>query len=75
IINAGAKVEQLYRQNGYVVAHFAESTEGNARLMVFDKSGTVYTSHDASDRATINENGVMIYRLSGTNQLVKAELK
>ena len=75
VINAGAKVEQLYRQNGYVVAHFAESTEGNARLMVFDKSGTVYTSHDASDRATINENGVMIYRLSGTNQLVKAELR
>ncbi|MBQ2994422.1 MAG: hypothetical protein IJD56_02880, partial [Peptococcaceae bacterium] len=75
IINAGAKVEQLYRQNGYVVAHFAEGTEGNARLMVFDKSGTVYTSHDASDRATINENGVMIYRLFGTNQLVKAELK
>lgn len=74
-INAGAKVEMLYRQNDYVVAHFAESSEGNARLMVFDKTGAVYTSQDISDRATINENGIMIYRITGTNQLVKAELK
>ncbi len=76
VINAGAKVENLYQQNNYVVAHFAESvTEGTAQLMVFDKTGTVYTSSDISDRATINTNGVMIYRIAGTNQLVKAELK
>lgn len=75
VINPGAKPEKLYRQNDYIVAHFTESSDGNARLMVFDKTGVVYTSQDASDKATINENGVMIYRIEGTNQLVKVELR
>ena len=74
-INTGAKVTLLYRQNDYVIAHFAEGIEGTARLMVFDKTGTVYTSNDSSDKATINTNGVMIYRITGTNQLVKAQLR
>ena len=38
--------------------------------MAYDKIAT-----PTGDAITINENGVMIYRLSGTNQLVKAELK
>ena len=74
-INTGAKVTKLYRENDYVVAHFDEGTAGCARLMVFDKTGTVYRSDEISDRATINENGVMIYRIAGTSQLVKAELR
>ena len=74
-INTGAKVTKLYRENDYVVAHFDQGTAGCARLMVFDKTGTVYRSDEISDRATINENGVMIYRIAGTSQLVKAELR
>lgn len=34
----------------------------------------VYASSDCADKAVINANGVLVYRLEGTNQLVKVQV-
>lgn len=77
-INPGFKVNQLYSQNGYVIAHFAETAKNPYRLMVFAPSGQtmkqVYATADCSDKAVVNANGLLMYRLEGTNQLVKIQL-
>ncbi len=77
-INKGASVTALYSQNGYVIAHFAETPQNPYRLMVFAPSGKtmkqVCATADVSDKAVINENGLLLYRLSGTKQLVMTQL-
>lgn len=77
-INSGAALTQLYSQNGYTIAHFAETPENPYRLMVFAPSGqtmkTVYATADVSDKAIINPNGLLIYRLNGASQLVATQL-
>ena len=77
-INSGAIVTDAYSQNGYVIAHFAETPQNPYRLMVFAPSGKtmkqVCSTADVSDKAVINENGLLVYRLSGTNQLVVTQL-
>ena len=77
-INAGFKVNQLYSQNGYIVAHFAETAKNPYRLMVFASSGQtmkqVYATADCSDKAVVNADGLLVYRLEGTNQLVQVQL-
>ena len=78
ILNAGQKVKGLTECNGYIVAHFVETPENPYRLMVFAPSGRtmkqVYATADCSDKAVINANGLLIYRLEGTNQLVQVQL-
>ena len=77
-INKGASVTALYSQNGYVIAHFARRLQNPYRLMVFAPSGKtmkqVCATADVSDKAVINENGLLLYRLSGTKQLVMTQL-
>ena len=77
-INAGASVIDLYCQNDYVIAHFAETPQNPYRLMVFAPSGKtmeqVCATADVSDKAVINKNGLLVYRLAGTNQLVVTPL-
>lgn len=68
-INDGAIVTDVYSQNGYVFAHFAETPQNPYRLMVFAPSGKtmkqVCATADVSDKAVINENGLLVYRLRG----------
>lgn len=77
-VNGNFKVKQLYRQNDYVVAHFAETPQNPNRLLVLKPSGTtmkqVYASSDCADKAVVNANGLLVYRLEGTNQLVKVQI-
>ena len=77
-INAGFKVKQFCSQNGYIIAHFEEMPENPYRLMVFAPSGQtmkqVYATADCSDKAVINADGLLVYRLEGTNQLVQVQL-
>lgn len=46
--------------------------------MVFAPSGQtmkqVYATADCSDKAVINADGLLVYRLEGTNQLVQVQL-
>ena len=71
----GIQETSLSSQNGYVIARFEETPDNPYRLMVFDANGKqVYTSADVADKAVINKNGVLVYRLAGTNQLVKVQL-
>ena len=75
-VNSGSQVWNIYNQNGYIVAHFVETPENPYRLMVFAPSGQtmkqVYATADCSDQAVIN--GLLVYRLEGTNQLVQVQL-
>ena len=77
-VNNSFTITHLYRQNGYVVAHFKETSDNPNRLLVLKPSGQtmkqVYASSDCADKAVINENGLLVYRLEGTNQLVKVQL-
>lgn len=77
-INGGFAVMDLYSQNGYVIAHFAETAKNPHRLLVFAPSGQTmkqaYATADCSDRAVINANGLLVYRLAGTDQLVQVQL-
>jgi len=77
-INTGFQVTGLYSQNGYVIAHFAETAKNPHRLMVFAPSGKamqqVYATADCSDKAVINASGLLVYRLENTNQLVQVQL-
>ncbi len=77
-VNDSFPVTRLYRQNGYVVAHFKETPDNPNRLLVLKPSGQtmkqVYASSDCADKAVINANGVLVYRLEGTNQLVKVQV-
>lgn len=78
VVNSGFQVYDIYNQNGYIIAHFEEVPENSYRLMVFAPSGQtmkqVYATADCSDKAVINANGLLMYRLEGTNQLVKIQL-
>ena len=75
VINGKSSVTSLSSQNGYIIARFEETPDNPYRLMVFDANGKqVYTSADVADKAVINKNGVLVYRLAGTNQLVKVQL-
>ena len=70
-----AEVVQLYDQNGYVVAHFAKNTENVPQTIVFFPDGKqIYTIEEAADKVAINQEGVMVYRVEGTRQLVKVQL-
>ncbi|MBQ2776461.1 MAG: hypothetical protein IJF50_03090 [Peptococcaceae bacterium] len=72
----GYAVERVFNDNGYIVVQYAEWSKNPYRLLVFDKAGNqIYTSADVADRIAINKNGVMLYRLTGTNQLVKVTLQ
>ena len=72
VINPEYAVTKLYSQNGYVVAHFEEKPGNQHRLVVFDENGNqVFSTMDVADKAVINRDGVMVYRLNGTSQLVK----
>lgn len=74
-INTGAVVTQLYGQNGYAVAHFDTASENQHSMMVFDAKGNpIFSTTDMADKAVINKDGVMVYRLAGTAQLVKVQL-
>lgn len=76
LINSEFAVTKLYSQNGYVVVNFEEKPDNQHRLLVFDENGNqVFSSMDVADKAVINNNGVMIYRLDGTSQLVKVTLE
>ena len=75
VINGKSHVTSLYSQNGYVIALLKETPDNPYRLMVFDANGKqVYTSADVADKAVINQDGVLVYRLAGTTQLVKVQL-
>ena len=75
VLNPKGLISELDGQNGYVIARFEETPDNPYRLMVFDANGKqVYTSADVADKAVINKNGVLVYRLAGTNQLVKVQL-
>lgn len=77
-MNAGFKLTQLYRQNDCVIAHFEEIPKNPYRLLVFAPSGQtmqqVYASADRSDQAVINPNGLLLYRLEGSKQVVQVQL-
>ena len=77
-VNSGSQVWNIYNQNGYIVAHFVEKPENPYRLMVFAPSEQtmkqVYATADCSDKAVINADGLLVYRLEGTNQLVQVQL-
>ncbi len=76
VVHTNGKLAELSSQNGYVLARFTETTDNHSRLLVFDANGKqIYTSSDVADKAVINENGVLVYRLAGTDQLVKVELQ
>ncbi len=75
-INEPYAVTNLYSQNGYVVVHFEETPDNQHRLVVFDENGNqVFSTMDVADKAVINKDGVMLYRLNGTGQLVKVNLR
>lgn len=77
-INSGFQVIDLYSQNGYVIVHFAETAKNPHRLLVFAPSGQtmkqVYATADCSDKAVVNADGLLVYRLLGINQLVQVQL-
>lgn len=76
IINPDYAVTKLYSQNGYVVVHFEEKPGNQHRLMVFDANGNqVFSTMDVADKAVINKDGVMVYRLDGTAQMVKVTIQ
>ena len=71
----GYAVGRVFNENGYIVVQYAEWSKNPYRLLVFDKNcKQVYTSADEADKIVINADGVMLYRLEGTNQLVKVTL-
>ncbi len=82
--NSTGKITKLYgkgtlnnlsEDNGYVVALFTETTDNQTRILVFDSNGKqVYSSADVASKAVINADGVLVYRLAGTAQLVKVQL-
>ena len=75
VLNKNGIAKAVSSQNGYVIAQFEETPDNLYRLMVFDAQGKqVYTSADVADKAVINANGVLVYRLAGTTQLVKVQL-
>ncbi len=68
-------LKDLSNQNGYIVALFEETTDNHSRILVFDANGKqMFTSSDVADKTVINENGLLVYRLAGTTQLVKVQL-
>lgn len=73
--NKNGIVKALSSQNGYVIVQFEETPDNPHRMIVFDAQGKqVYTSADVVDKAVMNANGVLVYRLAGTMQLVKVQL-
>ncbi len=75
VVHDKGKLTEVTSQNGYIVALFEETTDNRSRILVFDANGKqVYTSSDVADQAVINNNGVLMYRLAGTTQLVKVQL-
>ena len=78
ILNASQKVKGLTDCSGYIVAYFEETPENPYRLMVFAPSGQtmkqMYATADCSDKAVINADGLLVYRLEGNNQLVQVQL-
>ncbi len=78
VLNGGFKVNLLTAQNGYVIAGFEENPKSSCRLAVYQPTTNgykqVYTSADCADKAIVNADGVLVYRLMGSNQLVKVQL-
>ena len=51
----------LYEQNGYVIAHFAKTTENEPQTVVFYPDGKrIYVIDEATDKVTINREDVMV---------------
>ena len=77
-INVGFRVLGLESQNGYVMAQFEEVPKNPYRLLVLAPSGQgmkqVYATADCSDKAVVNANGLLVYRLEETSQLVQVQL-
>ena len=68
-------ISNIFSAEEYVIAAFKEKDDNHRRLFVFNTEGKqVYTSADVIDSASISDDGVMVYRLDGTNQLVKVQL-
>ena len=68
-------ISNIFSAEEYVIAAFKEKDDNHRRLMVFDTEGKqVYTSADVIDSASVSEDGILVYRLAGTNQLVKVQL-
>lgn len=78
ILNDGFKVNLLTSQNGYVIAGFEEHPKSSCRLAVYQSTANgskqVYGSADVSDKAVVNTDGLLVYRLNGSSQLVKVQL-
>lgn len=78
VLNGGFKVNLLTAQNGYVIAGFEENPKSSCRLAVYQPTANgykqVYTSADCADKAIVNADGVLVYRLVNSNQLVKVQL-
>ncbi len=78
ILNGGFKVNWLTEQNGYVIAGFEEHPKSSCRLAVYQSTNggirQMFYAADCSDKAVINANGLLAYRLEGTNQLVQVQL-
>lgn len=78
ILNDGFKVNLLTAQNGYVIAGFEEHPKSSCRLAVYQSTANgskqVYGSADVSDKAVVNTDGLLVYRLNGSSQLVKVQL-
>ncbi|MBO5430282.1 MAG: hypothetical protein J6A10_10060 [Peptococcaceae bacterium] len=70
-----AEVTVLYEQDGYVIAHFAQNAENEPQTVVFYPDGKrIYAINEATDKVEINQDGIMVYRVAGTKQLVKVML-
>ena len=68
-------ISNIFSAEEYVIAAFKEKDDNHRRLMVFNTEGKqVYTSADVIDSASVSEDGILVYRLAGTNQLVKVQL-
>ena len=68
-------ISNIFSAEEYVIAAFKEKDDNHRRLMVFETEGKqVYTSADVIDSASVSEDGILVYRLAGTNQLVKVQL-
>ncbi len=76
LVDGGRNVTDVFCVNDYAVFCWVES-KGNlyAQMEITGPAGNhEYSSVDKIDSVSISDDGVMIYRLDGTNQLVKVQL-
>ena len=69
------QVTGILNLQSHVIVCFEETPSNPYRLIVFNENGEkVYTSADVIDSASVSGDGLLVYRLAGTNQLVKVQL-